>query len=91
MHEELNMAVTIARATLVPIASGLLQSSIQIIDSNRAAMWILAGTVGVFYALYVEFGTRYMNARPFWRPPVWEAFFRIRDRAEVAMRKWGNV
>lgn len=34
----------------------------------------------VSYAKYVEFGTRNMAARPFWRPAVWEAFFRLLDR-----------
>lgn len=29
------------------------------------------------YARFIEFGTRNMRARPFWRPAVWNAFFEM--------------
>ena len=90
LHEELNQAVMISKAVFVPVDTGYLQSSIQIIDADRIGLWILAGTVGCYYALYVEFGTSKMNARPFWRPVVWEALFRIRDRCEAAVLRWAN-
>jgi len=90
MHQEMYVVIQVA-IQAAPVKSGTLQSSIQIIDEDRMGMWILAGTVGVPYALYLEFGTRYMNPRWCWRALVWEGFFRIRDRAEAAVRKWGNV
>lgn len=47
--------------------------------SEREAERVAARAMGEFrpYAVYVEFGTRKMVARPFWRPAVWEAFFRM--------------
>lgn len=91
LHEEVNEAVVISKVVFVPVDTGFLQSKIQIIDSSRTGLWILAGTEGCYYALYVEFGTFKMNARPFWRPVIWEAFFRIRDRCEEAVARWSNV
>ena len=91
LHEEMNQAVVISKTVFVPVDTGFLQSKIQIIDSDTAALWILAGTVGCYYAVYVEFGTKFMNARPFWRPVVWEALFRIRERCDEAVMRWANV
>lgn len=90
LHEEMNQAVVISKMVFVPVDTGFLQSKIQIIDANRVGLWILAGTDGCYYALYVEFGTFKMAARPFWRPVVWEALFKIRDRCEAAVLRWAN-
>jgi len=90
LHEEMNQAVVISKAVFVPVDTGFLQSKIQIIDANRVGLWILAGTEGCYYALYVEFGTFKMAARPFWRPVVWEALYKIRDRCEAAVLRWAN-
>lgn len=91
LHEEINQAVVISRMVFVPVDTGFLQSKIQVIEASRAGLWILAGTVGCYYAVYVEFGTSKMNAMPFWRPVIWEAFFRIRTRCEEALVRWANV
>ena len=68
-----------------------MQSTIKVIDANRIGLYIIAGTEGCFYALYVEFGTSKMDAHPFWRPPIWEAYFRFMKRAEEALGVWSNV
>jgi hypothetical protein len=91
LHEELNQAVSIVKAYLIPVKTGYMQSRYGIIDTNPDQMWILVGTEGVPYAVYVEFGTRKMHARPFHRPAVWEAFFRIRERCEAAVQEWARV
>lgn len=91
LHEEVNKAVVISKAVFVPVDSGFLQSKIKIIDSDRVGLWIRAGTEGCYYALYVEFGTFKMAARPFWRPVIWEALFRIKERCEEAVLRWANV
>lgn len=90
IHEELNQAVVISKTVFVPVDTGFLQSKIQIIDSDRVGLWVLAGTEGCYYALYVEFGTFKMAARPFWRPVVWEALFRIKERCEAAVLRWAS-
>ena len=71
-------AVSIARM-MCPVATGYMQSQIQIIEINPDDQSISGGVVGVPYAIFVEFGTSRMNARPFWRPAAWEAFFRLLD------------
>lgn len=91
LHEEIGQAVVISKLVFCPVDTGYMQSTIGIIDSDRAGLWILAGTDGCYYAVYVEFGTSKMNARPFWRPPIWEALFRIRERSEAAVLRWANV
>lgn len=91
LSEEVNQAVVISKYYLVPVRTGYLQSTIGIIDENPAGLSILAGTQGCPYAVYVEFGTSRMAARPFWRPPIWEAFFRIAERADEAVRRWASV
>jgi HK97 gp10 family phage protein len=86
--EEMNQAIIMARS-LVPYATGFLQSQIGV--QNAGEMEITGGVVGVPYCRYVEFGTRYMNARPYWRPPVWEAWFRLRRRTKEIIQKLLNV
>lgn len=76
--EEMQIAVVMAR-TLVPVKTGNLQSNIRIEEWNPNDLYIRAGAY-TDYAVFVEFGTIHMHARPFWRPPVWEAFYRMKDR-----------
>ena len=40
------------------------------------------------WAAYLEFGTRYMHARPFWRMPMWNHFFNLRPRMEQRIQEW---
>jgi len=85
MLEEVTEAVAISRNILVPVDKGDLQASIGIIEWLPEALTLLAGATAP-HAPYVEFGhyTRgrrsYVAARPFWRPPAWEAFYRMRER-----------
>lgn len=74
--EEMQQAVSEARNT-VPVKTGNLQNSIQILDINYERMSVLGGTE-CSYAHFVEFGTVKMHARPYWTPAVWEAFYRTR-------------
>jgi len=86
--EEMNQAVVMARL-LVRYRTGYLQSKIAVQDAGE--MWIVGGVVGVSYCRYQEFGTRFMEAGPYWRPPVWEAWFRLRRRTRKAIQKVLNV
>ena len=84
MLEEVETAVAISRNILVPIDKETLQASIGIIEWLPEALEIVAGATAP-YAGFVEFGhyTRgrrsYVHATPFWRPPIWEAFYRMRE------------
>ena len=74
--EEFQQAVVSAR-NRVPVRTGRLRDSIQILGWGPG--WISAGATAP-YARFVEWGTRYMRARPFWTPAVWEAVKRIQAR-----------
>jgi len=88
--EEATEAVSIAR-TLVPVKTGRLQDSIGIVSWSPEELQIIAGASAP-YAGFVEFGTVKMHARPFWRPPIWEAFYRIRERIHQRIRdRWKGV
>ena len=87
MLEEVETAVAISRNILVPIDKGTLQASIGIIEWLPEALEIVAGATAP-YAGYVEFGTVKMHARPFWRPPIWEAFYRMRERVLEQIREY---
>lgn len=82
--EEMERAVATAR-NLAPVATGFLQSQIGIQDVGET--WIEGGVVGVRYCRFVEFGTRYTNAQPYWIAPAWEAFFRMRQRMRETLRR----
>ncbi|RLI14333.1 MAG: hypothetical protein DRO93_13060 [Candidatus Thorarchaeota archaeon] len=51
---------------LVPVRTGYLRSTIY----ARVNGWVVEVGAGASYALFVEFGTRYMRARPFLVPAV---------------------
>lgn len=55
---------------VVAVATGRLKGSIATDDSDIAILIMRVGT-NVFYAVYVEFGTKHMEARPYLYP----AFF----------------
>lgn len=61
---------------LCPVDTGRLRSSIQLVDPHQVSTDVLSVRVGtaVNYARYVEFGTRYMAARPYLRPALGAAF-----------------
>tara|TARA_R110002167_G_scaffold12153_2_gene52070 strand:+ start:810 stop:1001 length:192 start_codon:yes stop_codon:yes gene_type:complete len=55
---------------LAPVDRGILRSSIQYeIRKERGELTARIGT-NVKYAVYQEFGTRYMKAQPFLRPAL---------------------
>jgi len=44
---------------------------------------VTAGVVGAGQmAREIEFGNRWIAAYPYWRPPIWEAVYRLRQRIE---------
>lgn len=53
--------------TLCPVRTGHLRASIKVVKLSDGGYRI--GT-DVNYAVYVEFGTRYMHAQPFLRPAL---------------------
>jgi HK97 gp10 family phage protein len=50
-----------------PVDSGFLRASIRATQKRAGEWWI---TVGAAYAVFVEFGTRYARAQPFFTPMV---------------------
>ena len=78
MLEEFQRAVVLAYIHC-PVKSGHMQSQVKIAEMAPNELRIRGG-VYTYYAPFIEFGTVRMRARPFWRPPMWEAFFRMRER-----------
>jgi len=93
MLEETTTAVAISKFILCPVDKGILQASIGIIEWLPDILEIVAGALAG-HAGFVEFGhyTRgrrsYVHARPFWRPPIWEAFYRIRERVLEQIKEY---
>lgn len=50
-----------------PVLTGNLMNSIQVLIESATSALV---TVGAEYGIYVEFGTRYMAARPYFMPAV---------------------
>lgn len=84
LHEGAALIVSEAQR-LVPYDTGNLHDSIAVTDDRDARLYgkvngggisVYVGPVGstedgdVFYAQFVEFGTRYMGAQPFMRPAI---------------------
>ena len=57
----------------VPVKTGRLRGSIY----SRVGEWVAEVGADAVYALFVEFGTRYMRARPFLFPAVQEYLPRL--------------
>lgn len=70
-------------AQIIPMpmgrSTGRLYMSITIFRIDVDNMEIEAGA-RTPYVAFMEFGTRKMHARPFWRMPVWNHFFRLRPQ-----------
>ena len=77
--------VAVEARRLAPVDTGALRDSIAVTDDRDARVYgkvngadvsVFVGPVGsteegdVFYARFVEFGTRYMQAQPFMRPAI---------------------
>ena len=60
----------------VPIRTGVLKDSI---IRERISNGVHSVTVNAFYGIYVNYGTRYMRAQPFWEPAI--------EMATEALRK----
>jgi HK97 gp10 family phage protein len=79
--EEIPKIVTRARE-LAPVRTGRLRNSVY---------WRKTGFLGyevgarVFYAGFVEFGTRFMRARPYLRPAIEEKLPEIREELKDAL------
>jgi HK97 gp10 family phage protein len=58
---------------LVPVRTGYLRSTIY----ARVQEWVAVVGADAPYALYVEFGTRYMQARPYLYPAIQEHLPRL--------------
>ena len=84
--EQMQMAIVMAR-TRCPVRTGALRDSIGILDIDEENMMITGGTE-LYYGRFVECGTYLMHARPFWRPAIWEAFFRARREMIEAHERW---
>jgi HK97 gp10 family phage protein len=76
---------------VVPVRTGALRASIQVAapsatPTGPAGMRSITVSAGMFYAPFIEFGTRYMAARPYLRPAA-EA---ERDRYTNAVARIGD-
>lgn len=74
--------VTERAKEIVPVRTGRLRDSIY-----RRKTGFLSWEVGasMFYAGFVEFGTRYMRARPYLRPAVEEKMPEVREELKDAL------
>jgi HK97 gp10 family phage protein len=80
-HDEMSK-VTERAKEIVPVRTGRLRNSIY-----RRKTGFLSWEVGatMFYAGFVEFGTRYMRARPYLRPAVEEKMPEVREELKDAL------
>jgi HK97 gp10 family phage protein len=80
-NEEMSK-VTERAKEIVPVRTGRLRNSIY-----RRKTGFLGWEVGatMFYAGFVEFGTRYMRARPYLRPAVEEKMPEVREELKDAL------
>ncbi|MCW4016805.1 MAG: HK97 gp10 family phage protein [Candidatus Bathyarchaeota archaeon] len=92
VHEQLTKWATDVKESAkqrVPVKTGQLQSSIY----SKISEWIAEVGAQTTYAMAVEFGTRYMRARPFLYPAVREALPRLEaiicESLESAKREAG--
>ena len=74
---------------IVPVRTGYLRSTIY----AKIQEWVAEIGAKATYALYVEFGTRYMRARPYLYPAIQEHLPRLEaivsDAIEYARREAG--
>lgn len=84
--EEMQQAVVTAR-NLAPFTYLRDAIAIQTYSDEE----VVGGLVDTPACREWEFGNRKINARPYWRPPVWEAFFRMRRRLRELMRRFIRV
>ena len=68
-----------------PVRTGNLKNSIK---RTRLALGSHKVEVGAFYGIYVNYGTRYMHAQPFWEPSITLATIKLRK--EMADLMHGN-
>lgn len=67
-----------------PVATGDLRRSILSTYENNGLTGITRA--GMNYAPYVEYGTRYMSAKPFLRPAFYEVVWSFREDLERLVR-----
>ena len=87
MLVRMTRAVNMARMRCA-VFSGELRDSIEILSYNQNPdePTVSGGTL-LPRSGYIEFGTRYMHARPYWRPTVWENWFGLRQDIEDYLRR----
>jgi HK97 gp10 family phage protein len=80
--DDMMSEVTERGKEIVPVRTGRLRNSIY-----RKKTGFLGWEVGatMFYAGFVEFGTRYMRARPYLRPAIEEKMPEIREELKDAL------
>lgn len=95
MREEVRVAIDASadelvtmQKRLVPVEHGDLRDSIRKEEGvHDLSVEVKAGSKNVFYAKMIEFGTRKMQARPFFFPAYRTLRRRIRSRIARAMSK----
>jgi HK97 gp10 family phage protein len=70
--------------TKAPVDTGRLKNSIHTEPRGEYSRWV--GT-NVEYAVFVEFGTRKMSARPYFYPSVQEVIPEFKKRLEKAVKE----
>ncbi len=92
VHERLENWAAEVKASAgqqVPVKTGQLRGSIY----AKVGEWVAEVGAEASYAVFVEFGTRYMRARPFLYPAVQEALPRLEaiilEAIEAAKREAG--
>jgi len=81
VDEEMNKVTERARA-IVPVRTGYLRSTIY---SERTGFLGWEVGASAFYAGFVEFGTRYMRARPYLRPAIEEKMPEVCEELKDAL------
>ena len=72
VHEQIRkwaLDVKSSAGSRAPVKSGRLRDSVY----AKVGDWVAQVGTGVSYAVFVEFGTRYLRARPFLYPAIQEA------------------
>lgn len=65
-----------------PIRTGTLKKSVKRETISKGVHQV---TVEAFYGIYVNYGTRYMHAQPFWEPSIDQALADFREDAKKVL------
>lgn len=85
--EDSMLSIEAKAAENVPVDTGNLKNSIQSMPITSNSDNISGGVyVGANYAAFVEFGTRYMPAQPFFYPEVYRQDTQLKRNIERSLR-----